>query len=128
MRRFTNINGRDIPVLGGDCIAITFAPGSPYQGDEGTWRFWTAFNHQGAVTARWKGEDPGERFRRMKGDPVHAEAWALACDAIALRPATQVEVESWLDIHPVESAFAGDYQVASKTGRVVNTPVGYRLD
>ena len=123
----TKINGKEIPILSGDVITISFAPGSPYPGDEGTWSYWTAVNPIQPVTARWRGDDPGERFRRMEGDPVHAVPWALACMSTSLRPATQMEVEAWLNGHPKESPFAGNFRIGSITGQVVRTAAGYQL-
>src|SRR5437016_1562157 len=111
----TAINGRDVPILPGVPITILFAPGSPYPGDEGRWSFWSIFKEKmGVVTGRWRGEDPGERFRQMEGHAEYANAWALACVAEAIRPATQKEVECWLDGHPIESAFAETYQIGLK--------------
>lgn len=126
--RSTKINGRDIPILPGEAIGVSFAPGSPYPGDEGNWSYWTLFKDYRGITGRWKGDDPGERFRRMEGDPVHADAWSFACVATTLRPATRKEVESWLDTHLIEAAYAGTFQQGSMSGKVVQTPDGYRLE
>ncbi len=74
MREFTVMNGRSIPIQSGDAITITFLPRSPYPGDEGVWTFWTLFKGSNGVTGRWRGDDPGERFRQMEGHPEYVGA------------------------------------------------------
>ena len=128
MRSTTTINGREVAILPGEPIAVLFSPGSPYVGDEGVWRFWTLLGREGKLmTGRGKGEDPGARFREMEGSKENELQWAEACVAKEIRAATREEVESWLKNHPTESKFAESYEVGAITGKVVNTPAGYRL-
>jgi hypothetical protein len=129
MTGHTTINGREVPLHGGDLVTIVFS-GGPGEGDAGPKDFWTAESpsKNRKLTVRWRhGEDPGERYRMMKGAKGYEEHWEIARTATAIRPATQAEVLSWLNQHPQDAPFAQTCQTTRIT-RVVRTNDGFRFE
>jgi hypothetical protein len=128
MTATTNIAGRDIPIDEGAPSVVSFAQGQ--SGDVEAWEFWTLYGDGSrAVTGRCRrGVDPGERFRRMEGQPDYEDAWEIAVAAKGLRPSTEQSVTDWLNSHQEDAELAESCQIGSTNFRVVKTDDGFRLE
>ena len=100
------------------------------ESEAGVYEFWTAFNNtEKPITGRSpQGDDPGERFRRMKGVRGYEKYWEVAASAKAIRPATQEEVLNWLRTHGDDALFAESCKIGDKTLKVMRTIDGFRFD
>jgi hypothetical protein len=127
MNTTTKIAGKDIPIDEGALSVVNFSLSN--SGDIEVWEFWTLYDGSRSVTGRCRqGVDPGERFRRMEGQPDYEDAWEIAAAAKGLRPSTEKSVIDWLNSHEEDAQLAGSCQIGSKNFRVVRTDEGFRLE
>ena len=104
--QITKIANQDVPIHSGDVITLHFSAGRLGTEEAGVYQFWTIFNDKYSYAVRQRaGDDPGERFRRMEGDPLYEQHWKIATTAKGIRPATQDEVDGWLDGHQDDAEF-----------------------
>jgi hypothetical protein len=133
MSNTTKIANRDVPVEPGELITIRFSGGRVGAREAGVYEFWTVFKITNGIvikqTARClQGSDPGERFRRMKGEKGYEDSWKVASTAKAIRPARQHEVIEWLKSHSKDSPFAKSCQIGNRTMILVRTTDGFRFE
>jgi hypothetical protein len=129
----TKIDGRDIPIKHGQMTTVAFSAGRGGPGEAGEWEFWTAWRRVDETrvkgyTARCLAEaEPGERFRRMKGQAGYESAWEFARNADYLRPSKVKDVESWFNKHKSDACFATSARINGATTRIVNENGRYSI-
>jgi hypothetical protein len=115
----TRIAGREVPVQPGLRTVVTFEGNCDPKDPAGDYDFWIISDGKSGYTGRrLSGNDPGDRFRAMEGQPGYEAAWATARAAVRIAPASAKQVISWLNSHPTEAACAktcridgGDFDV-----------------
>lgn len=102
----TKIADRDVPVESGEVVTRRFSAGRHGESEAGDFEFWTIFRDRYSYAVRCRaGADPGERFRIMEGEEGYERHWEIAATAKGIRPATQDEVDNWLETHPDDAKF-----------------------
>lgn len=71
----------------GDALTVHFSGGARGEHEAGDYKFWSTSN--GSHTVRRPGDDPGERFRKMKGEKGYEKAWKAAITTESFRLATK---------------------------------------
>ena len=124
----TKIAGRDIPIKPGEHSTLVFAGDRTGEYREPkSFEFWTLVGQGWRDTARQNaGNDPGERWRRMVGEPGYEKSVELSKFARHLRPATAEEVESWLNTHLDDARHLRSCVIGSRTMTFSGPP--YRLE
>jgi len=116
----TTIAGRVVPVRVGPRTVVTFLGNCDPDDPAGDYDFWTISDGKSGLTGRrLAGNDPGDRFRMMEGKPGYETAWAIACAAVRIAPASDEHVISWLNSHPNEATCATKCRVNGADMEVV---------
>jgi hypothetical protein len=81
------------------------------------------------VIGRWPaGGDPGERFRKMEGEPGYEASWVAAQTAVLVRPTSREELQGWLNDHAGDALCAGVGEIEGTKMRVVQENGRFRIE
>ena len=121
----TNVLGRDIPIRDGPKSIVSFSSGARGPQEAGRYALWTAIlkaDRDGVVrgyTIRsLESLPPGARYDRHPDDPRYHDMREGLKDCAYITPASVAEIESWLQGHRKDAAFASEAEVGGAKYRI----------
>jgi hypothetical protein len=105
----TRIGDKDMRVKSGPRTKVYFCGHCEWRDPAGYYDFWTIAKKTEARVhiVRWPtGGNPGDRFRKMEGDPDYKKVWEFAQTADVIYASLLTEVQDWLDGHPGDAPCA----------------------